>query len=100
MFIYGLPGTEEYVETEVITKDLLKEGYIKMISYPPTLTTEQRLNGKHYIALESGEWELQDDPKFESKMNKFVKKVFNTSTVTPGMYKKLSEKFQNIANKK
>ena len=99
MFVYGLPGTEEYVETEIVTKELIDEGYVKMISYPPSLTLDQKLNGKHYVALESGEWELQNDPNFETKMNAFVKKVFNSSTVTPGMYKKLANKFQDIAEK-
>ena len=100
MSIYAIPHTNNWIESDIFTKQLLDSGYIEMVGLPPMLSLSKKLEGKMYVADDLGGWVLVDDPKFEDKLNTFIKKVFKTNTVTPTMYMKLSDKLLQLAKNK
>ncbi len=100
MSIYAIPNTDNWVDTDVLTQDMVDEGYIETTGYPPILDITNKLDGKMYIANEIGEWILVDNPNAEKEMKLLAKKIFKTDKVTPSMFRKLSNKFGEIAKEK
>ena len=97
MPVYAVPNTDNWVIADKLTSDLKSEGYVPMSGYPPALSIDQKLEGKIYVANDIGEWVIQKDPRYLTKINKFIKKIFGSSTVTPAMYKKLAERFDKLS---
>ena len=100
MPVYAIPNTDNWVDTDTLTQDMINDGYIEMTGYPPTLDITNKLDGKMYIANDIGEWILVDNPNIEKEMKLLAKKIFKTDKITPSMFKKLSNKFNDIAKEK
>lgn len=81
--IYGIPGTTDWLCTDLLTAELIAEGYIEMSGYPPALSDDERLSGQRYVVGELGEWILEDDPRYKEKLLQCMRKFFGTNVLTP-----------------
>ena len=100
MKYYGIPGTGEWIEAARLSQPMKERGYIEIVSQPPKLSLESIASGKVCILTTSGEWDIVDDPNYISKMDSFVKRIFNTNIVSKSMYERLAQKLLEIAKQK
>lgn len=100
MKFYGIPNTSEWVKASRLTQAMRNVGYIEIVSDPPKLSIDAKLNGLIQVLNETGEWVTKEDPNYIDKLDIFVKKVFNTNVISKSMYERLGKKLLEIAEQK